>query len=294
MLEIVPQGEPELWLRKQLLVDGDLPTVAGVLLFADEPQTVLPKASIKIYRYRTSGEASRDVLVADPETIEGCVYRQVYDAVGRVQSLVESIPTMSKDGLQLQRYPGVTIHEIITNAVLHRDYSVQDDIHVRIFDNRIEVESPGRLPAHITSENILSERFARNPTVVRLINKFPDPPNKDVGEGLNSAFEAMRRLRLKPPQIVETDHSVLVHIRHEKLASPGQQIMEFLGEHDEIRNRQAREITGIGSENEMKRIFQRMMKAGEIESIPGRSRPLSAYRIAGADSVMSDANLDSG
>jgi ATP-dependent DNA helicase RecG len=64
-------------------------------------------------------------------------------------------------------------------------------VHIRIFDNRIDVESPGRLPAHITPENILKERFARNPTLVRLINKFPNPPNKDVGEGLNTAFAAM-------------------------------------------------------------------------------------------------------
>jgi len=65
-------------------------------------------------------------------------------------------------------------HEIITNAVLHRDYSVADDVHIRIFDNRVEVVSPGMLPAHITPENILSERFARNAAIVRLINKFPD------------------------------------------------------------------------------------------------------------------------
>ena len=56
-------------------------------------------------------------------------------------------------------YPIETLHEITTNAVLHRDYSVADDIHIRIFDNRIEVESPGRLPGHVTQENILDERF---------------------------------------------------------------------------------------------------------------------------------------
>jgi len=39
-----------------------------------------------------------------------------------------------------------------------------DDVHVRVFDNRVEVESPGRLPAHVTPENILEERFARNPS----------------------------------------------------------------------------------------------------------------------------------
>ena len=62
-------------------------------------------------------------------------------------------------------------------------------------------------------------RFARNGNIVRVINKFPDPPHKDVGEGLNTAFEAMRNLRLKDPIISELDNSVIVRIRHEKLAS---------------------------------------------------------------------------
>ena len=56
--------------------------------------------------------------------------------------------------------------------------------------------------------------------IVRLINKFPDAPNKDVGEGLNTAFGAMQKLRLKNPQIIESDNSVSVIIKHEKLASP--------------------------------------------------------------------------
>src|SRR5205085_11597323 len=137
----------------------------------------------------------------------------------------------------------------ITNAVLHRDYSIAADIQIRVFDNRIEVESPGRLPGHITTQNILIEQFARNGMIVRLINKFPDPPNKDVGEGLNTAFQAMRALRLKDPEVDETASGVLVTLRHEKLATPEQKIVEFLRKNDEINNTTARKITFIGSEN---------------------------------------------
>src|SRR5690606_26641771 len=105
------------------------------------------------------------------------------------------------------------------NAVLHRDYSIAADVHIRIFDNRIEVESPGKLPGHVTAANILDEQSARNPKLVRLINKFPNPPNKDVGEGLNTAFDAMKRLRLKEPTIAELENAVIVNIRHDPLAS---------------------------------------------------------------------------
>lgn len=281
MIEIIPTAEPEPWLKKQQLIRDDKPTVAGIILFAEEPQAIIPKrCSIKIYRYQTTDQVgSRETLVFDPVTIEGCAYDQIKAAVSKTVEIVEGISVLTVSGLEKAKYPWETLHEIITNAVLHRDYSIADDIHVRIFDNRIEVESPGRLPAHITPKNILEERFARNGAVVRLINKFPDPPNKDVGEGLNTAFEAMRQLRLKDPVIMERDNSVLVQIRHEPLASPEEIITEYLRDNPQINNTKAREICYIPSENTMKRHFEKLMKMGLIERVPGRRGRASAYRL---------------
>ena len=253
---------------------------AGVLLFADEPQAALPKRSaIKIYRYATkSHEGTRDQLSFDPITIEGPLYDQINEAVNRTKALIEEIKTLTPDGLEPVAYPHETLHEIITNAVLHRDYSIASDIHVRIYDNRIEVESPGRLPGHITTENYLREQFSRNPKLVRLINKFPDPPNKDIGEGLNTAFEAMRKLRLKEPEVVEGEHSVVVHIRHTPLASPQDMVMDYLKDHGEITNRIARELTGITSENVMKDVFLSLNKRDLLERVPDKKGNASAWR----------------
>jgi ATP-dependent DNA helicase RecG len=184
MLAVVPIAEPVPWLRKQQMIHEGKPAVAAVLLFSDEPQAILPKRSaIKIYRYRTNAsEGSRETLAFDPRTIEGCLYDQIHDSVAMTQELIQEVKIVGKRGLETIEYPAVTLHEIITNAVLHRDYSIADDIHVRIFDNRVEIESPGRLPAHINERDILQERFSRNGVIVRMINKFPNPPNKDVGE----------------------------------------------------------------------------------------------------------------
>lgn len=280
MLEVVPTGEPEAWLRKQFLIRDNKPTVAAILLFSDEPQAALPKQStVKVYRYATTDAVgTRATLQGQPITIEGNVYDAIHAAVGTTVEMIEGMPILGASGLEAVEYPEVTLHEIITNAVLHRDYSVADDIHVRIFDNRIEVQSPGRLPAHITTANILNERFARNGAVVRWVNKFPNPPNKDVGEGLRTAFDAMRSLKLKPPEISQTPSAVIVSIRHERLASPEEMILEYLARNPEISNSVVRDLTGIGSENKVKRIFQRMIKTGELESIPGRSLRDAAYR----------------
>lgn len=208
---------------------------------------------IKIYRYSTSAEPSRETLAFEPITIEGCLYDQIEAAVSRVVGIVEDLKTLEEGKFQEISYPFRALHEIITNAVLHRDYSIPDDIHVRIFDNRIEVESPGKLPGHVTEENILDERFARNPVTVRLINKFPNPPNKDVGEGLNTAFDAMRQLKLKEPKIVQRESSVLVNIRHEPIATPEDLVMRYLADHETITNTIGRKVCYIGSESVMRR-----------------------------------------
>lgn len=266
---IIPEVIPDLWLKKQRLYkDGKL-TVAGELLFCDEPQISLPKrSSIKVFRYKTSGDADRDMLAEQPVTIEGCAYHEIYNAVSKVKEIIETIKKLGK-GLELVQYPEETLHEIITNAVLHRDYSIATDIQIRIFDNRVEVESPGKLPGHVTVSNILDSQAARNPKLVRLINKFPDAPNKDVGEGLNTAFSAMEKLRLKAPVIEELENSVLVTIKHERLASPEELVVEYLKTHESICNSEGRTITGIKSENTMKQVFYRLRDKGYIKLIKG-------------------------
>lgn len=280
MLQVVPTSEPEPWLRKQQLIRNGRPTVGAVLLFAEEPQAILPKRSgLKIYRYSTKDqEGSRNTLVFDPLTIEGPLYKQIYAAVRETSRVVEDIKKLGDRTLEAVTYPPETLHEIITNAVLHRDYSIADDIHIRVFDNRVEVESPGRLPAHVTVENILDERFARNGTIVRLLNKYPDPPNKDVGEGLNTAFAAMTKLGLKEPKIENRENSVLVRIRHESLASPETLILSFLEENDSIKNKQARELCHIPADYIVKEMFKRLVDRELIEKVPGTRTSSTAYQ----------------
>jgi ATP-dependent DNA helicase RecG len=279
LLEVVPTAEPDIYLRGQYLVHGDRPTVAATLLFAELPQAALPKrCGIKIYRY-SSEESSRDRLVQDPITVEGHLYSQVYEAVDRTLDLISQAAFLDADGLRTVAYPRETLHEIITNAVLHRDYSVTDDVHVRIYENRVEVESPGRLPGHITPDNILDQRLSRNPNLVRHLNRFKNPPNKDVGEGLDTAFEFMRKLNLKFPRIIERAHSVLVEVRHESLASPAQQVVGYLKSNPRIKNETARRLTGIDTESKMKKVFERLIEAGEIEHAPGTAGRGYAYRL---------------
>lgn len=279
--EVVPTTSAEPWFKKQNILREERPTVAGTLLFAEEPQAALPKhCGIKIYRYKSrESEGHRDLLAEDPLTVEGDLYSQIINAVKVTKQITERIPKFSGDKFETIKYPHETLHEIIANAVLHRDYSIRDDIHIRIFDDRVEIQSPGKLPANVTTKNILEERFARNGVIVRILNKFPDPPNKDVGEGLNTAFVKMEELGLKPPFIKELENAVMVVIKHVPLASPEEIIFEYLKVNPTIKNAKAREITHTRSDFRIKGIFKRLREANKIEIVPGTRAGSTAWRL---------------
>ena len=86
MLETVPTTEPSEWLNKQRVILDGRPTVAGVLLYSDLPQALLPKRSaIKILRYMTKKDAGRDFLAFSPMTIEGSIYNLIFTAVEKIK-----------------------------------------------------------------------------------------------------------------------------------------------------------------------------------------------------------------
>ena len=104
---VVPSTEAETWLKKQQLIQHSKATVAGVLLFADEPQAILPKrCGVKIYRYKTKDiEGTRDTLAFDPITIEGYLSQQIERAVAKTIEIVEDIPKFGEKGLESIIYP---------------------------------------------------------------------------------------------------------------------------------------------------------------------------------------------
>nr|WP_276589104.1 ATP-binding protein [Sphingomonas sp. GC_Shp_6] len=192
------------------------------------------------------------------ETIGGPLFHQIHNVVKRVTEILSDISIITTDGLKKVDYPPEAIWEIVTNAIIHRDYSIADDVQVVIYQNRIEIISPGTLPAFVNIQNILDVRYSRNPKIVRTLRRYPDAPNQDLGEGLNTAFQKMQDRRLKAPTIEILNNYVKVTIEHTPLASPEEAVIAFLKNSDRITNRQARELTGIKSENQMKEVLYRL------------------------------------
>lgn len=101
--------------------------------------------------------------------------------------------------------PERAVKEAITNAVIHRDYHTKRDIEIKIFEDRVEVESPGLLPLNITPANIGYERAHgyRNDLLVKHLREFPDPPNLDQNEGIRAMRKVMNESGLYPPIFIK-------------------------------------------------------------------------------------------
>jgi ATP-dependent DNA helicase RecG len=288
MTRVGTKLQPETFLRKQrLFTKKDLefkPNVACVLLFDDEPQATLDtRCAIKVYRLLTSdNEYKREQLKSHPKTINGPIEKQILEAISEVQDQLKDSSVTVDGVLEKLNYPDKAIHEILVNAIVHRDYSLNDDIHIKIFDNRIEILSPGKLPGYITTDNIYDERFSRNPNLVRMLHNLPDPVNHDIGEGLDTARNEMKKAGLVDPIIEETDNAVKITIKHKKIASLEDIIISYLSEDTKrtITNKIVRALSGEDDVNKVKKAFQKLRKLEKIVAVDEEASAFDfAYRL---------------
>jgi len=147
-------------------------------------------------------------------------------------------------------YPERVVKEAIVNAVIHRGYRLNRDIFVRVFDDRIEVESPGTFPSNITAGNIArAGSKARNPLIVQNLREFPEAPNIDAGEGVKMMFAEMAAAKLYPPQYRQnTDsavESVTVTLRNLARLSMWNEVSDWIDRNGPINNSKLREISAL-------------------------------------------------
>lgn len=275
MARVETSLEPPRFLRKQRLLsekDGKfLPNVGCVLLFDDEPQaSVETRCAIKVYRLRTTDtEYKREHLAEMPSTINGPLESQILAALSKVAELVDGASYYEGDKLVALKYPVDAIKELLVNAVIHRDYSLNDDIHIRIFDNRIEISSPGKLPGYMTIYNLYEERFSRNPNIVRMLHNLPDPLNHDIGEGLDTVRNELTKAGLIAPVFELRGNAFVVTIRHQRMASIEDVVMQYLDENEAalMTNKLARQLSGEDDINKVKKALQKLRADGKIDVV---------------------------
>jgi len=265
-------------------------TKAGVLLFTKNPAIALnSKCGIKISHYYGTKPSYTGTpnFVARPFTIEGPLLKQIEQAIEYFNNIVKNSPPKLSGASFNPTFlvPEWAFQEAITNAVIHRNYSVQDDIQVRFFDDRVEIESPGTYPGHITVENIRNERFARNPIILRTLNRFQTGPNLDIGEGVDRMFRVMKEQNLYEPIFfppTARPNSVLLWLLNLQKVEYWDTVSKYLDENYRITNKSAREITGITDVLKMSRLLRVWVEKGLLEKI-GKAKKDCYYRKSGQE-----------
>lgn len=276
--DIAPQVDTlDFALNQNLLEPRAGPRVAADLLFAPSPSAKGPrKCAMQIARYETREEEPERDHLAEQATMEGPAIIARRNPVGEMKRIMPSVQAMPPNGLKhLDNLPEA-IWETVANAIIHRDDQISDGVQILIFDDRIEILSPGKLPGYVTIRNILIFRYSRNPKLVRTLARCKNPPNKNLGEGLNTTFKKMLEWGLKKPRISEHVQDGKVTLPHARLAAPTELILEFLENNSTISYRQARDLTGIRSGNLVKIEFYKLRDEGLIDRVSGLAGPKSA------------------
>ena len=192
------------------MLDTPRATVGGILLFGKEPQRFLSQSGVDLARY-SGTDISHEII--DRANLDGTLDELIDQAVTFVKRNTRNsgIITGTKRR-DISEYPMDVVREAITNAVAHRDYSIAGSrIRIFIFDDRLEIHSPGGLHNTINLENIAYRQYSRNRLIMEHLLKL------GYVERLGTGIKLMQRRILehcgREPEFRENDDEFIVCLR---------------------------------------------------------------------------------
>ncbi len=187
---------------------------AGALLFHDRPNEFIPGAKIRFFKYEgiKVETGSRSNIVKD-KFFEGPIAKQIAELAEVIKSQIREFSFLGSDGKfkTVLEYPEFAWYEAVVNAIVHRAYNLKNaNIFIRMFNDHIEIESPGNLPGIVTVENIYKENFPRNPTLMQGLLYWGYV--KYASEGMDRIKEEMIHLGLPAPELKDDKQAVLFKV----------------------------------------------------------------------------------
>ncbi|MGI9250555.1 MAG: RNA-binding domain-containing protein [Pseudohongiellaceae bacterium] len=176
MLSAEGAADPKTALEKMALLALDdanvlRASVAGILLCVKSPEQHLPSAIITATHYRGSDRASGQV---DAKEITGPLPQQIAEAMTFVRNNMRVSAAKMPDRMELPQYSTKAVFEAIVNAVAHRDYSIHGSrIRLSMFEDRLEIQSPGSLPNNLTVDNMAERQATRNEALASALSRMP-------------------------------------------------------------------------------------------------------------------------
>jgi len=219
---------PEISIKEALerlnLIKKNKLTNAAVLLFGRNTQKYFLSAEVRCARFK----GVEPVEFIDMKVFGGNIIDQREDAVEFVKEHIKlHVKIIDVERVETWEYPTEAIREAITNAICHRNYEIASNIQIRIFDDRIEVWSPGLLPSGLTVEKLKKkhESILRNPLIGKCF--FLVKYIEQWGTGTNRIIKECIKHGLPEPIFEETNTSFIVTFRKYKIT---EEILKELNE----------------------------------------------------------------
>lgn len=242
-----------------------------LICFHDRPQNIL-KCGVKINLFEMSKTSRKYAYERSRKKLDKNIFGPLEIII------IDTIKEISNILLEMNiKYPKEAIIEGVVNALIHRDYSVSEDVVINIYDNLIEIISPGGFPGDIKESDLnlrKIKRYLRNPVICNFLFSisslepdFKKRLNQDQGEGVRTIFNSMKKAGLKEPEFKEIDNKVYLYLRHENARSYEQKILDYLNEHDSIANKDARDLLGEEDKEKIKNVFLKLEKKQKIERL---------------------------
>lgn len=184
-----------------------LPNIACALLFAEDPTREFPGCKVRVLRYEGESEKSgTQYNVVKDHIVEGNIPTVISACDEIVSSQLREFSRLDDNGkfFRVPEYPKEVWYEAIVNACVHRSYGLRNmNVFVKIFDDRLVIESPGWFPPFVTPQNIYKTQHPRNPHLMWGLHYLNFV--KCANEGTRRMRDAMIRMRLPHPEFEQAD-----------------------------------------------------------------------------------------
>jgi ATP-dependent DNA helicase RecG len=192
-------------LENMKVLANDKCTLAGLLLFTKKRTLALAHFGIAAVSWY--GNDPGGVQYRDSEDIQGNVAKLFADGMGFLKRQLYKLQEgQDFNSLGILEVPEIALEETLVNAIVHRDYFINSNIRLMVFDNRIEIISPGVLPNTLNVAAIKTGvHVVRNPILLSHIKDIPGIPYRGMGTGVSRIIKSCQEAALQVDFINDTD-----------------------------------------------------------------------------------------
>ena len=212
-------------------------SVACILLFGKNPQKFFPRSRTRFIRYEGVDEkVGAEMNVIKDVIFEGTILNQVRKTIEFIETQVREHTFLGQHGQFVTRrdYPEFVIQEMVVNACCHRAHNIKGtEIQIKMFDDRLVFESPGKLPGQVKPSNIRTTHFSRNPKIAAFLKAYHYV--KEFGEGMDRICREQEANGAQAPSFRTDDFILKITIPkvNEKVNENGGKVTEKVNENDE-------------------------------------------------------------